>query len=116
MAGDVDDMHRDAMRTFTDEIGELHFGDEFKAGRRAFLKKAAVGGAVLTVGSDLVPIQGVLRGAGAQELTDVELAVCAERRRCDSPRLGRQGARRARVARSARRLGREPRPARRRSG
>ncbi len=78
MAGDIDDMHRDAMRTFADEVGELHFGDEFKAGRRAFLKKAAVGGAVLTVGSALVPIQSLLPGAGAQELTDVDIAVFAE--------------------------------------
>ncbi len=78
MAGDIDDMHRDAMRTFADEVGELHFGDEFKAGRRAFLKKAAIGGAAITVGSALVPIHSLLPGAGAQELDDTTIAVFAE--------------------------------------
>ena len=52
MAGDIDDMHRDSMRTFADEVGELHFGDEFQAGRRSFLKQAAVGGAAISFGSD----------------------------------------------------------------
>lgn len=78
MASDIDDMHRDSMRTFADEVGELHFGDEFKAGRRAFLKKAAVGGAAITVGSALVPIQSLLPGAGAQELDDQSIAAFAQ--------------------------------------
>lgn len=78
MAGDIDDMHRDSMRTFADEIGELHFGDSFKAGRRAFLKKAAVGGAAVTFGSALVPVSRLLPAAGAQELDDQTIAVFAE--------------------------------------
>ncbi len=78
MADDIDDMHRDSMRTFAEEIGELHFGDEFKAGRRSFLKKAAVGGAAITFGSALVPVSSLLSSAGAQALTDVDIAVFAE--------------------------------------
>lgn len=78
MAGDIDDMHRDSMRTFADEIGELHYGDQFKAGRRAFLKKAAIGGAALTVGSSLVPVSSLLSSAGARQLDDTAIAVFAE--------------------------------------
>ncbi len=78
LAGDIDDMHRDSMRTFADEVGELHFGDEFEAGRRAFLKKAAVGGAAVTFGSALVPVSSLLPAVGAQELDDQTIAVFAE--------------------------------------
>ncbi len=78
MAGDIDDMHRDSMRTFADEIGELHFGEELRAGRRSFLKKAAVGGAAITFGSALVPVSSLLSAAGAQELDDQSIAVFAE--------------------------------------
>ncbi len=78
MASDVDDMHRDSMRTFADEIGELHFGDELRAGRRSFLKKAAVGGAAITFGSALVPVSSLLPAAGAQALDDQSIAVFAQ--------------------------------------
>ena len=78
MASDIDDMHRDSMRSFADEIGELHFGEEFRAGRRSFLKKAAVGGAVVSFGSGIIPVSSLLSRAGAQELTDVDIAVFAE--------------------------------------
>ncbi len=78
MASDIDDMHRDSMRTFADEIGELHFGESTRAGRRQFLKKAAVGGAVIGFGSAIVPVSSLLPAAGAQELSDTDIAVFAE--------------------------------------
>lgn len=78
IAEDIDDMHHDSMRTFQDEIGELHFGSAHGPGRRAFLRKAAVGGAAVAFGSALVPVQSLLPGAGAQGLTDVDIAVFAE--------------------------------------
>lgn len=78
IAGDIDDMHRDSMRTFADEVGELHFGEQFKAGRRSFLRKAAVGGAALTVGSAILPISSLLPRVGAQAPSDVDIAVFAQ--------------------------------------
>lgn len=78
MAGDIDDMHRDSMRTFADEIGELHFGDGFRAGRRSFLKKAVTGGAAITFGSAIVPVTSLLPRVGAQALDDQAIAVFAE--------------------------------------
>lgn len=78
MASDIDDMHRDSMRTFAEETGELHFGEEFRAGRRSFLKKAAAGTGVIAFGSGIVPIRSLLPVAGAQELDDVTIAVFAE--------------------------------------
>lgn len=78
MASDIDDMHRDSMRSFADEIGELHFGEQLRDGRRAFLKKAAVGGAAVTFGSALVPVTSLLPAAGAQGLDDTSIAVFAE--------------------------------------
>lgn len=78
IAADIDDMHHDAMRTFADEASELHFGPDLAEGRRAFLKKAAIGGGAVTFGSALVPVSRLLPAAGAQELTDVDIAVFAQ--------------------------------------
>lgn len=77
VATDIDDMHHDSMRTFHDEIEDLHFGEVTRTGRRAFLA-AAAGGAALTVGSGWVPVRRLLPSAGAQELSDVDIAVFAE--------------------------------------
>jgi hypothetical protein len=78
MAQDVDDMHRDSMRTFAEEVAELHFGDTTREGRRSFLKKVATGGAAITFGSALVPVSSLLSAAGAQQLDDQAIAVFAE--------------------------------------
>lgn len=79
VANDIDDMHHDSMRTFTEEAEELHFGDATRNGRRSFLTKAAVGGTALTVGSALVPISRLLPRAYAQGApSDVDIAVFAE--------------------------------------
>lgn len=78
MAGDIDDMHRDAMRTFAAEAGEHHFGNQLRAGRRSFLKRVAAGGAALSFGSALVPVSGLLSAAGAQRFDDAAIAAFAE--------------------------------------
>lgn len=78
LAGDVDDMHRDAMSTFRNEVAELHY--EAVDGRRRFLRQAGVAGAgvaLLTV-NPIGPF-GRLRPAGAQGgLTDTVIAGFAQ--------------------------------------
>lgn len=78
MASDVDDMHRDSMKTFRDEVADLHFDDQLRAGRRSFIKKATLGGAAISFGSALVPVSRLLPMAGAQELTDTDIAAFAQ--------------------------------------
>lgn len=78
LAGDVDDAHRDGMRTLRDEMAELHFGARFAPGRRAFLRRAAVGGAAITFGSSLVPVHRLLPAAGAQQRSDTDLVAFAQ--------------------------------------
>ena len=68
LASDVDDMHHDAMRTFTEEAAEMHLAAA-RSGRRSFLKKAGIagaGGAALAVGSGFSPARGLLSFAAAQ--------------------------------------------------
>ncbi len=78
LATDVDDLHRDSMRTFREEVGELH-AEVADNGRRRFLTTAAVGGAGLAAGSAFLPVGRLLPSAFArQSLTDVDIAVFAE--------------------------------------
>lgn len=78
LATDVDDLHRDSMRTFREEVGELH-AEVADTGRRRFLTTAAVGGAGLAAGSAFLPVGRLLPSAFArQALTDVDIAVFAE--------------------------------------
>jgi rubrerythrin len=73
----VDDQHRDGMRTVRSELEELHFGEtaqQHGSSRRQLLGRAAAGGAMLTLGSALVPVTRLLPAAAAQELTDVDVA------------------------------------------
>ena len=68
LARDVDDMHHETMRTFTDEAAELHLAAA-RSGRRTFLKKAGLagaGGAALALGSGFSPARGLLSFAAAQ--------------------------------------------------
>ena len=55
LATDVDDLHRDSMRTFREEVGELH-AEVADNGRRRFLTTAAVGGAGHAAGNALPPL------------------------------------------------------------
>ena len=77
LARDVDDRQHDAMRTFTEETRELHRD----VGRRRFLGSAAtsavVGGTALALGSAWLP-NGFLSAAGAQAITDEDLAAFAQ--------------------------------------
>jgi len=81
MASDVDDMHHEAMRDFTEEAAELHLSTARRS-RRSFMKKAGVAGAgtaLLSVGGGLVPFTRPGALAGAQEgLTDTVIAGYAQ--------------------------------------
>jgi rubrerythrin len=79
LASDVDDMHRDTMRTFREEAAELHLAAA-RGSRRGFLRKAGmagVGGTLLATGGPLLPLSRILP-AGAQELTDTVIAGYAQ--------------------------------------
>jgi Ferritin-like domain len=81
MASDVDDMHHEAMRDFSEEAAELHLSTARRS-RRSFMKKAGVasaGTALLSVGGGLVPFTRLGGLAGAQEgLTDTVIAGYAQ--------------------------------------
>jgi hypothetical protein len=80
LASDVDDMHRDAMRTFAEEAAELHL-DASRGARRSFLKKsglAAVGGTLLATTGGLATFTRLGGLASAQELTDSAIAGYAQ--------------------------------------
>lgn len=82
MASDVDDMHHEAMRDFTEEAAELHLSAARRS-RRSFVKTAGIAGAgsaLLSVGGGLVPFTRLGGLAGAQEagLTDTVIAGYAQ--------------------------------------
>ena len=83
LADDVDDQHREAMATVHEDLREVHFGETSRVlarSRRRFLRDAGLGGAVLTLGSTLVPMARLMPAAWAQEtLSDGDLAAFAER-------------------------------------
>ena len=69
LAAEVDDEHREAMRTIHDDVGTAVFDadEQARANRRGFLRRLGVGGTVLTVGTTAVVLTA--RGAGAQTTT-----------------------------------------------
>jgi hypothetical protein len=83
---DVDEQHREGMRTIHDELGEVHFGGTGRAlaeGRRQFMKKAGLTGVVLSFGSTLLPASRLMPAAWGQEsegggLDDLTIALFAE--------------------------------------
>jgi hypothetical protein len=83
---DVDEQHREGMRTIRDELGEVHFGETGRAladGRRQFMKKAGLTGVVLSFGSTLLPASRLMPAAWGQEsesggLDDLTIALFAE--------------------------------------
>lgn len=84
MTDEVDQLHHESMRTVGDQLEEVHLGGlarEHGPARRRFLQQMAAGGAVLTVGSQLVPFGRLLPAAwaqdGAEEPTDLEIAAFA---------------------------------------
>jgi hypothetical protein len=65
---DIDEQHREAMRTIEDDLGELHFGArtaEVEASRRRFVRNLGVGG-VVAVGAAAVPTIALASTAAAQ--------------------------------------------------
>lgn len=75
----VDQLHHESMRTAREQFAEAHFGPDMRPARRSFLKKAAAGGAVLTIGSSLVPIGRLVPAALGQEPSgDLALANFAQ--------------------------------------
>jgi hypothetical protein len=68
---DVDEQHREAMRTIHDDLAEVHFGESdpaAAASRRKFLHRVAAG-ATIAFGSTLLPVRSLLPVAGAQSET-----------------------------------------------
>jgi hypothetical protein len=86
-AREVDEQHREGMKSLRDELGELHFGATGRAlgeGRRQFMKKAGLTGVVLSFGSTLLPASRLMPAAWGQEsesgegLDDLTIALFAE--------------------------------------
>jgi hypothetical protein len=80
MVREVDDLHREGMRTIGDDIAALHRGAAARLGepsRRRFLRQASRGLA-LVIGSAAVPLGGMFAAASAQTLDDPTIAKFAE--------------------------------------
>jgi hypothetical protein len=71
---DVDEQHRDGMATMASDIAELHA--ETRTYRQSLPRAVATLGA-LTIGTSVLSLRSLLP-AGAQELTDGDIAVFAE--------------------------------------
>ncbi len=81
LVDEVDQEHRDGMESMPDAIQELHFGQTqqlLSDGRRTFLRHAAMTGAAIAVGSQLLPISGLIPAAAAAGLDDGTIAAFAE--------------------------------------
>jgi hypothetical protein len=80
MVREVDDRHREGMKTIRDDIAALHTG---AASRRRFLRDAGTGLAVV-IGATVVPFGAMVGSAAAQTaapakpLTDAQIAMFAE--------------------------------------
>jgi hypothetical protein len=73
---DVDDQHREGMATMASDIAELHA--ETRSYRRNVSAKRAIGSlGALAIGTSVLSLRSLLP-AGAQELTDGDIAVFAE--------------------------------------
>jgi hypothetical protein len=71
LAAEVDDEHREAMRTFGDDFARSVFDAdaETRASRRNFLRGIGLGGAAMTVGTTTVLLPALTGAAAAQEST-----------------------------------------------
>ncbi len=80
MVREVDDLHREGMRTISDDVAALHTGaaDRLReSSRRRFLRDAGAGLA-LVVGAAAFPIGALVSEASAQTLDDTAIAKFAE--------------------------------------
>ena len=75
----VDEQHRDGMATLASDIAELHAETRSLRAHspRSFLRAAGVGAGGLAVGTSVLTFRSLLP-AGAEELTDVDIAAFAE--------------------------------------
>ncbi|MDQ1420154.1 MAG: hypothetical protein QOJ52_2116 [Acidimicrobiaceae bacterium] len=80
MVREVDDLHREGMRTIGDNVAALHTGAAARlqeGSRRRFLGSAGKGLAVV-IGGAVIPFGGPLTAASAQTLDDTAIAKFAE--------------------------------------
>jgi hypothetical protein len=65
LAAEVDDEHREAMRTIHDQVGDTIFGadEATRETRRGFLRGLGLGGAVVTVGTSSIALSSVTAAA-----------------------------------------------------
>lgn len=69
LVAEVDEEHREAMRTAEDDLGETFLGAGARLhakSRRAFLRGAGLGGATLTIGAATLMIPSMIESAAAQ--------------------------------------------------
>lgn len=81
MVREVDEQHRDGMKTIADDIAALHTGAADRLAdpsRRRLLRHGAVGGLALVAAGAVVPVGGLMSAAAAQTLDDATLAKFAE--------------------------------------
>jgi Ferritin-like domain len=77
---EVDELHREGMRTIRADLDELHLGEGRKLmshSRRRFLAGAGLGGIGLTIGSAVVPLEGLLTPAYGQTVSDADRTLAA---------------------------------------
>jgi rubrerythrin len=78
LSQEADQLHHESMRTIREEFAEIHFGEVVpghRNTRRSFLGKAGAGGALLTVGSMVMPLSRLMPAAWAQaDPSDADLA------------------------------------------
>lgn len=67
LTAEIDEQHRDGMRTIEDDLGELHFGGApaVVATRRQFAQRLAAGGAI-AFGATIIPVASMVPEAWAQ--------------------------------------------------
>jgi hypothetical protein len=75
---DVDELHRDGMQTMQSDVRELHAVSRTSLGRsrRDVVKNAAIAGAVVTIGTTVLPLNRVI-AAHAADLDDPTIAAFA---------------------------------------
>src|SRR5579885_1618223 len=76
MAAAVDEAHHEAMRTFAEETAARHADLTRGDGRRSFMKKAGLSGAVLAAAPLMLP--GWAGVASADDAADAQIAVYAQ--------------------------------------
>ncbi|MDZ7733990.1 MAG: ferritin-like domain-containing protein [Acidimicrobiia bacterium] len=87
-AREVDEQHHEGMRDIDEQLHELHRGETGRLlaeSRRSFVKKVGIGGALVSLGSTMVPVSSLMPAAWAQgdsegeaDLSDTDIAAFAQ--------------------------------------